>query len=63
MVNTIDMRLAEITNDNTKKHVDGLAKTIPFEKKYEQMKANKAARTDDYLEKRIRYIEAQRSNK
>ena len=57
------MRLAEITKDNTKKHVDGLAKTVPFEKKYEQMKANKVARTDDYLEKRIRYIEAQRSNR
>lgn len=54
------MRLSEITD---KKHVDELAKARPFKEKLKRMKADKAARTDDYVEKKIRYIEAQRLDK
>ena len=56
------MKLAELKG-SAKKHIDGLAKATPFKEKAKRMKAGKAKRTDDYLEKRVRYIEAQRSNR
>ena len=45
---------------NTKKHIDALAKKARWEKKFQQSKDRKAERMDDYLEKRIKYLDAQR---
>lgn len=56
------MRLAEI-KDSVRKHIDGLAKASPFKEKLKQMSADKAKRTDDYMAKRVRYLEAQRLDK
>lgn len=53
------MKLSEI-KCATRKHIDELAKETSFKDKMKRMKADKAKRTDDYLAKRIRYLEAQR---
>ena len=56
------MRLLELKRA-TRKHIDGLAKTTPFKEKQKKMKADKAKRTDDYMAKKVKYIEAQRLDK
>ena len=45
------------------KDIDGLAKATPFKEKQRKMKADKAKRTDDYMAKKIRYLEAKRLDK
>lgn len=56
------MKLSEVKR-SARKHIDGLTKATPFKEKSKRMKADKAKRTDDYLAKRIRYLEAQRIDK